>query len=97
MMKHGRRPNGIRSTKISISVSTDDLKVLTRHAKREYGGNVSAVVHQLIAGLKRREAMDRLLKELGGDRVTEEAMQAIRDEVAGRVPPHRPRKTRSTA
>lgn len=82
MEARGRRPHGIRSRKISVSVSEDDLRVLRARAKRLYRGNLSAVVHEMAAAVRREEAADELLKMLGGERVTEEEMQAIRDEVS---------------
>ena len=89
------RAHGIKSRKISISVSEEDLAVLTQRAARAHGGNVSAVVHELVVALKRNEAADQLLDLLDGDRVTEREMQAIRDEIAG--PRARPRKRRTAA
>lgn len=94
MQRRTRRPHGIQSRKISISVSQEDLATLSARAKRVHGGNVSAVVHELIAALRREEAADDLLGILGGDRITEKEMQAVRDEVAGalrRPPPKRRR------
>lgn len=82
MQKRARRPHGIRSRKISVSVSEDDLRVLRARAKRLHRGNLSAVVHEMAAAVKREEAADELLKMLGGDRITEGELQAIRDEVA---------------
>jgi hypothetical protein len=95
MQKRSRRPHGIRSRKISISVSEDDLKVLSRQADRLYRGNVSALVHDMIVALKRERAVDELLDFLGGDRVTEREVQAVRDEVA--AAPVKRRKRRRAA
>ena len=95
MERRTRRPHGIRSRKISVSVSEEDLKVLTARAKRMHRGNLSAVVHDMVAALKREEALDELLGMLGGDRVTEEEMQKLRNEIAA-APPG-PRKRRSAA
>jgi len=95
MERRTRRPHGIRSRKISVSVSEDDLKVLTARAKRMHRGNLSAVVHDMVVALKREEALDELLGMLGGDRVTEEEMQKLRNEIAA-APPG-PRKRRSAA
>lgn len=92
MQARTRRPHGIESRKISISVSKDDLEVLTARAKRVYGGNISAVVHEMIAALKREEAADELLGLLGGDRITDEEMQAVRDEVTAEQRPRRKRR-----
>jgi hypothetical protein len=45
-------------------------------------GNLSAVVHEMVATLKREQALDELLQMLGGERVTEEEMQKLRKEIA---------------
>jgi hypothetical protein len=82
MQKRSRRPHGIRSRKISISVSTEDLRILSRQAKRLHRGNVSALVHDMIAALKRGQAADDLLELLGGETVGERDIQAVRNEVA---------------
>lgn len=82
MQKRTRRPHGIKTAKISISVSAEDLKVLQKEAKRAHAGNVSAVIHELLAALRRREAAERVSKKLGGDKVTEAEKQAIREEIA---------------
>src|SRR5687767_9349147 len=90
MQKRTRRPHGIASRKISISVSEQDLEILTLRAARMHGGNISAVIHEMVASLKRQEAAEELLTVLGGERVTEEALQSLRDEVA--AAPKRRRK-----
>jgi len=95
MQKRTRRPHGIGSRKISVSVSKDDLEVLSARAKRLHHGNISAVVHEMIATVRRQEAMDELLDTLGGDRVTEEEMQKLRDEIA--ATPAQRRKRRNAA
>lgn len=82
MKPRSRRPNGIRSRKISVSVSDDDFRVLTARAKRLYRGNLSAVVHEMAAAVKREEAADELLAMLGGDRISDSDMAEIRAEVA---------------
>jgi hypothetical protein len=95
MQARTRRPHGIRSRKISVSVSADDLRVLSARAKRMHRGNLSAVVHEMVAALKREEALDELLEVLGGTSVTAEEMQKLRSEVA--ATPTGPRKRRSAA
>ena len=82
MQKRSRRPHGIGSRKISVSVSADDFKILTKRANRLYRGNVSALVQDMIAVLKRELAADELLEMLGGDRVTESEIQSVRDDVS---------------
>ncbi len=93
MEKRGRRQHGIGSRKISVSVSEEDLKVISARAKRVHRGNVSAVVHEMVAALKREEALDELLQTLGGDRVTDAEMDSIRAEML--EPPVRVRKRRA--
>ena len=95
MQERARRPHGIRSRKISISVSEEDLEVLSARARRLHRGNISAVVHELVASLKRQEAAEVLLQALGGERVTGAEMQRLRDEVA--AAPTRARKRRPAA
>jgi hypothetical protein len=98
MQKRARRPHGINSRKISVSVSEDDLKVLSARAKRLHRGNISATVHEMVATLKREEAADEVLGMLGGDQVTEEEMQAVRDEIAtAGAARQKPRKRRTAA
>jgi hypothetical protein len=84
MQKRSRRSHGIETRKISISVGKRDLAFLVARAKRAYGGNVSAVVSEMIAALARAEAADAVLDMLGADRVTERDMNAIRAEVFGK-------------
>jgi hypothetical protein len=76
-------------------VSEEDLKVLSRQADRLYRGNVSALVHDMVAALKRERAADDLLDFLGGEGVTEREVQAVRDEVA--AAPVKRRKRRRAA
>jgi macrodomain Ter protein organizer (MatP/YcbG family) len=94
MQKRSRRAHGIHTRKVSISVSSDDLRTLSARAKRLHGGNVSAVVHEMVDALRRLEAADQVLAMLGGDRVSEQDMQKVRDEVA--AAPRR-RSSRSSA
>jgi hypothetical protein len=95
MNPRSRREHGIRSRKISVSVSEEDLAVLSARAARVHRGNLSAVVHEMAAAVRREEAADELLEMLGGERVTEEEMQRVRDEVA--AAPLAPRRKRRVA
>lgn len=92
MQKRTRRPHGIRSRKISVSVSETDLRTLSARAKRVHGGNLSAVVHDLVAALRREEAAEELLGMLGGDRITDAHVQAVRAELEGGRSPRRKRR-----
>lgn len=92
-MQRARRPHGIRSRKISVSVSADDLAVLTARAKRFHRGNVSAVVHDLVETLRREEALDALVQTLGADAVTDDELRAVEAEIReARTPSERPRR-----
>ena len=82
MEKRARRSHGIRSRKVSVSVSEEDLRLLSARAKRVYRGNLSAVVHELADGLRRREALARLLGTFEGAASTVSEIQALRDEIA---------------
>jgi hypothetical protein len=93
MQKRGRRPQGIHSRKISVSVSEEDLKVISARARRLHRGNVSAVVNEMVATLRREEAADELLGVLGGDGITEQTLKALREEVAAAPLPRRKRRS----
>ncbi len=69
--------------------------MLSARAKRLHHGNVSAVVHEMVAALKREEALDELVVMLGAERVTEAEMQTLRHEIA--AAPAGRRKRRSAA
>ena len=94
MEKRSRRPHGLHTKKISVSISADDLKTLSARARRVHRGNLSAVVHEMVATLKREEALDSLFKELGADQVSEAAMDGARAELAA-VPKVKRRRRRA--
>jgi hypothetical protein len=72
-----KRKNGIQAVKISVSVAAEDLTVLKRRAKRLYGGNLSAVIHEMAQKTKRLEAMEKLIASLGGPSLTDAARRTI--------------------
>jgi hypothetical protein len=94
MQKKPRRPRGIGTRKVSISISADDLRVLSARAKAAHGGNLSAVVHDLATTLRREMAMDDVLAALDADRVSADEMAALRAELA---PRRKPRKRGAAA
>ena len=94
MQKRTRRPHGIGTRKISISISADDLRVLTARARAEHGGNLSAVVHDLAASLRREIAMDDVLEQLNGQRIDDAVLDGIRKEL---LPKKRRRKKAAAA
>ena len=89
-----KRPG--RTVKLSISVDRDDLALLRKRAKRLSGGNVSAVITDMIriadewAG---REALEKWLGR-GREEPSAAAMNAIRAEWRGA---RRSKKKRKTA
>ena len=58
-----RRPGG--TTHLSISLPTEEAKILKRRAKRIYGGNVSRVVSDAIRYIAYEEARDALIASFG--------------------------------
>lgn len=79
-----KRKNGIDAVKISVSVAAEDLAILRRRAKRLYGGNLSAVIHELVQRAKKQEAMEKLLASLGGPSLSDAERAAIDAEWSGR-------------
>ena len=75
-----RRARGIRTEKISVSVTKEDLAKLQRRAKRLYGGNISAVIHEMADQAEKQEAIDKLWVSLGKPTVTEKERRAIMAE-----------------
>jgi hypothetical protein len=59
-----KRPGG--TTHLSISLSTEEAKILKRRAKRIYGGNVSRVVSEAIRYVAYEEGRDALITSFGG-------------------------------
>jgi hypothetical protein len=59
-----KRPGG--TTHLSISIPTDEAKILKRRAKRAYGGNVSRVVSDAIRYIAYEEGRDALIASFGG-------------------------------
>lgn len=58
-----KRPGG--TTQLSISLPTEEAKLLRRRAKRVYGGNVSRVVSEAIRYIAYEEGRDALLATFG--------------------------------
>jgi len=59
-----KRPGG--TTHLSISLPTEEAKILKRRAKRVYGGNVSHVVSDAIRYIAYEEGRDALIASFGG-------------------------------
>lgn len=70
--------------KVSLSVHEDDVKMLRERAKRLYGGNVSAVFGDLIARIRREEALDRAFAWYGKPiEMTDDERERIDRELLG--------------
>ena len=63
MFSMKRRPGG--TTHLSISLSTQEAKILKRRARRVYGGNVSRVVSDAIRYIAYEEGRDALIASFG--------------------------------
>lgn len=84
------------TSKVSLSVHKDDLKLLKARAKRLHHGNVSAVFAELIATIKRLEAWERAVAWYGKPiTLGDEERQAIDDELLGTRRGHRKRRRAS--
>jgi hypothetical protein len=59
-----KRPGG--TTHLSISLPTQEAKLLKRRAKRVYGGNVSRVISDAIRYVAYEEGRDALIASFGG-------------------------------
>jgi len=59
-----KRPGG--TTHLSISLPTEEAKILKRRAKRVYDGNVSRVVSDAIRYIAYEEGRDALIASFGG-------------------------------
>jgi hypothetical protein len=58
-----KRPGG--TTHLSISLPTEEAKLLKRRAKRIYGGNVSRVISDAIRYIAYEEGRDALIASFG--------------------------------
>jgi hypothetical protein len=54
------------TTRLSISLPTEEAKILRRRAKRVYDGNVSRVVSDAIRYIAYEEGRDALIASFGG-------------------------------
>ena len=59
-----KRPGG--TTHLSISLPTEEARILKRRAKRVHGGNVSRVVRDAIRYIAYEEGRDALIASFGG-------------------------------
>ena len=76
--------------KVSLSVHEDDLRMLKERAKRVHGGNVSALFGDLIARIRREEALQKAFEWYGEPIVlTDEERERIDRQLLGEARPRR--------
>lgn len=81
------------TSKVSLSVRNDDLRVLKERAKRLHRGNVSAVFAELIAAIKRQEAWAKAVEWYGKPiTLSEREREEIDRELFGDAPAIRRKK-----
>jgi hypothetical protein len=78
-----KRPGG--TTHLSISLPTEEAKILRRRAKRIYDGNVSRVVSDAIRYIAYEEGRDALIASFGGKGTPTSAEAAQLDHAWGLV------------
>jgi hypothetical protein len=82
--------------KVSLSVHEEDLRLLKKRAKRVHSGNVSAVFAELIARIRREEALRQAFDWYGRPIVlTDEDRARIDREIFGEPPAVKRRKRAS--
>lgn len=84
-----------KTVKVSVSLSTDDIAALRRHAKLVHAGNLSAAFADAAKWIRQREARRQLVETLGGSVLTPDAASAIDLELDSA--PRRPRSRRRVA
>jgi hypothetical protein len=86
-----------KTVKVSVSLDKAELAALKRSARESHGGNLSAAFSEAARLLTQRQALGRLIDELGGPSLTPEAAAAIDAEQAGgpRYSPRKPKRTRA--
>jgi hypothetical protein len=72
-----------RAAKLSVSIQKEELEWAREEAERT-GTSVSAVLTEALRRQRRAQAMRRLLKKLGADKISDRQMAAIRAELYGK-------------
>ena len=73
-----------KTVTISISVDEETQRLLKAEAKRNYGGNVSALVAAIAREAKRQSALEWLLQRAGTLPMTDEDRAALLAEIDGK-------------
>jgi hypothetical protein len=69
-----------KAEKLSVSIQREELQWARAHAEKA-GKSLSAVLTEALRDKRRGEAMDRLLKKYGADKISDDQMAAIRAEI----------------
>jgi hypothetical protein len=77
---------------LSISVDAETQRILKAEAKRNYGGNVSALVAAVAKEAKRQGALDWLLQRSGTPPMTEIERTELLAEIDGKPAPKKRRR-----
>ena len=78
-----RRPKS-RVETFSVSVDPRTKRILKEHAKRRFGGNMSALIAAFGREAERREALQWLIRDAGGSTLTDELRREIDAELSSR-------------
>ena len=78
-----RRPKS-RVETFSVSVDPRTKRILKEHAKRRFGGNMSALITAFGREAERREALEWLIRDAGGSTLTDELRREIDAELGSR-------------
>jgi hypothetical protein len=76
----------VETTKVSIAITNDDLRIFRARAARLHGGNLSAAIADAAAKLRREEAAHRLLKRLGAAPLSDERAAELDAELEAPAP-----------
>lgn len=76
----------------SVSVDRKTKGILKAHAKRLFGGNMSALIAAFGREAEKRDAVDWLVQDAGGSALTDELREEIAADFHGRS---KKRKTRA--
>ncbi len=83
--------------KVSVTVTSEDLKLLRARAKRLHGGNLSAAVADGVSRLREEEATHRLLQRLDAPPLSDARYEEIVSEWRGEPPAAGKRPRRPSA
>lgn len=84
-----------KTATFSISVDAETQRILKEEARRNYEGNVSALVSAIAKEAKRQSALDWLLQRSGAAPMTDAERDALLAEIDG--PPSKKKRTRKAA